>query len=249
MSIMPLMACRQLTQHTKGQQMNTPTQFTITDIIDSLLNDRHDNVVPVIPDGLIDLSPIAHTLRTLSKDGRALYSDENYSIAEMLGQLLQAFIPDEPNNDNLTAAILGLIILFARVLREVPETNTHMSIEEFLIGPSNQDDLIGLARTMSATPLITTKDGRLRINIAQFGVFHTPVTITDEAINGFISRQIEPFDTVDLPVNANIVSIVEPDDFPVPSDELIADPLNGFDEFFDAYFDRPETDDDTNNDL
>jgi hypothetical protein len=246
MSIMPIMAFWKLTQHSKGQKMNTHSHFTAQDIIDSLLNDRHDNVTPVIPDGLIDLSPIAHTLRTLSKDGRALHSNENYSIGEMLGQLLQAFIPDEANNDNLTTAILGLTVLLARVLRAVPQLVPDVSIEEFLIEPTDQDKLIQLAQAMSATPLITAKNGQLRPAIAQLSIFHQPVTITEQAINGFITRQIEPYDDLESPETANLAAFLATSEPPVEIEEWISDPLNGFDEFFDSYFDRQDHNDEFN---
>jgi len=246
MSIMPLMAFWKLPQHSKGQQMNIYSHFTTQDIIDSLLNDRHDNVTPIVPDGLIDLSPIAHTLRTLSKDGRALYSDKNYSIGEMLGQLLQALIPDEPNNDNLTTAILGLTVFLARVLRAVPQLVPDVSIEEFLIEPTDQEELIELAKAMSATPLITARNGRLRPAIAQLSIFHQPVTITEQAINGFITRQIEPYDDFESTKTTNLAKFVETNEPSVETEDLISDPLNGFDEFFDSYFDRQEHNDEFN---
>jgi hypothetical protein len=226
--------------------MNSHIHFTAQDIIDSLLNDRHDNTTPAIPEGLIDLSPIAHTLRTLSKDGRALHSDENYSIGEMLGHLLQAFIPDEANNDNLTKAILGLTVLLARVLRGVPQLVPDVSIEEFLIDPTDQDELIELAHAMSATPIVTAKNGQLRPAIAQLSIFHQPVTITEQAINGFITRQIEPYADFETPETANLVTFIETNEPPIEKGELISDPLNGFDEFFDAYFDRQDQNDEFN---
>ena len=218
-------------------------QHRIHDVIDSLLNDLHDDTHPVIPDATIDLSRIVDTLRTLSKDGRAVWSDEEYSIGRMLGRLLDAYIPDEPTEENLVDAILGMSILIGRILRTVPALLPGISIEEFLIDPADQDDLIALGRIMTATPVITEPGGHMRPNIAQLPVFHAPIPLTEEAINGFIERRIAPYD-VDLPEGTPLLTAVEIVDIPGPMEDWISDPLNGFDEFFDAYWDEDEQEDD-----
>jgi hypothetical protein len=220
--------------------MNTSFPVNISDIIDSLLNDRYDEEKPVIPDALLDISSVITGIRTLSFEGRVLHSDVQYSIAEMLGRLLKAYIPNEPTTENLTSAVLGLTILLARILRTVPQQFADMSIEEFLIEPSDQDDLIALGQQLSATPVITATDGHMRINLAQLPLFHAPTPITQETIDGFIARQIEPYDDFELPEDTPVLSLIEAAEMPTQTGDIFSDPLDGFDEFFDAYFERQD---------
>jgi hypothetical protein len=224
--------------------MTTTPHINITQLIESLLNDRHDDTQPTIPDALTDLSHVTDGLRTLSKNGRALHSDEGYSIGTMLGQLLQAYIPTDPTDNDYKAAILGLTLFIARLMRAVPEIATDLSLEEFLIEPTDQDSLIALGQTLSAIPLITTPEGQLRPNFAQLPIFHQPLTITQESLDGFGARRIAPYENIELPMNANILSFVELEDFPQAPEEWTTDPLEGFDEFFDAYFDDTDNTDD-----
>ncbi len=213
---------------------NTPS---INDIIASLLNDRHDDQSPTIPDGTIDLAHVITPLRTLTQDGRALYSDQQYAIAQMIGRLLAAYIPDNPTNDDLARCVLGLTVLIAQMLRTVHALFPEMSMEEFLIDPADQDDLIALARIMSATPLVTTPDGQERINIAQLPIFHEPTPITQAQIDGFGERRIAPYEDFELPEGMPLTTPVNPEHIPGPLEQITADPLNGFDDFFDAYYD------------
>ena len=224
--------------------MTTTPHINITELIESLLNDRHDDTQPTIPDALTDLSHVIGGLRTLSKNGRALHSDESYSIGTMLGQLLQAYIPTDPTDNDYKAAILGLTLFIARLMRAVPEIVTDLSLEEFLIEPTDQDSLIALGQTLSAIPLITTPEGQLRPNFAQLPIFHEPLTITQASLDGFGARRIAPYENIELPMNAHILSFVEQEDVPQAPEEWIMDPLEGFDEFFDAYFDDTDNTDD-----
>lgn len=220
---------------------NTPS---INDIIASLLNDRHDDQSPTIPDGTIDLAHVITPLRTLTQDGRALYSDQQYAIAQMIGRLLAAYIPDNPTNEDMARCILGLAVLIARMLRTVHALFPEMSMEEFLIDPADQDDLIALARIMAATPLVTTPDGQTRPNIAQLPIFHQPTPITPEQMEGFGQRRIAPYENYEIPAGTILVTPVDPDDIPETPEETISDPLNGFDEFFDHYYET-QPDDET----
>lgn len=218
--------------------MTPQTHLTVTDFIDSLLNDRHDDTQPTIPDALTDLSYVANGLRTLSKEGRVLHSDESYSIGNTLGTLLQTFIPEKPTEDDYTAAIFALTIFIGRILRAIPEIVPDLSIEEFLVEPAEQQSLIELAQTMTAIPVITTPNGHQRPNIAQLSVFHTPIAITEQAKDGFAKRQIEPYDNLELPITTDLLSFMEQDEMPPQTEEFIVDSLDGFDEFFDAYFEK-----------
>ena len=241
---MSLMARRKLTTNTKDPPKTTTPHINITELIESLLNDRHDDTQPNIPDALTDHSHIISGLRTLSKNGRALHSDESYSIGTMLGQLLQAYIPSDATDNDYQAAIFGLTLFIARLMRAVPEIVTDLSLEEFLIEPTDQESLIALGQTLSVIPLITTSEGQLRPNFAQLPIFHEPLTITQASLDGFGARRIAPYENIELPMNAHILSFVEQEDLPPAPEEWITDPLEGFDEFFDAYFDDTDDTDD-----
>lgn len=219
------------------------TTLTINDIIASMLNDRHDDGTPLIPDAIIDLSHVITPLLTLTQDGRALYSDQDYAIAQMLGRLLAAYIPDEPTMEDMASCILGLTILNGRMLRTIPVLIPGLSIEEFLIDPADQDDLRALARIMTATPLVTTPDGQERINIAQLPIFHEPTPITQAQIEGFGERRIAPYEDFEIPEGMPLMTPVDPEDIPGPLEQMTADPYNGFDDFFDEYFESSDEDD------
>jgi hypothetical protein len=115
-----------------------------------------------------------------------------------------------------------------------------MSIEEFLIEPTDQHSLIELGKILTATPMITTQNGILRPNIAQLPDFYTPIPITEEALLGFAKRNIVPYENIERPIQGSLVSIVDASDVPVNEDELIADPFNGFEDFFGHYWDNNE---------
>jgi hypothetical protein len=70
--------------------------------------------------------------------------------------------------------------------------------------------------------------------------------MTEQAINGFITRQIEPYDDLESPETANLAAVLETSEPPVEIEKWISDPLNGFDEFFDSYFDRQDHNDEFN---
>jgi hypothetical protein len=223
--------------------MTTQPTLAITDIISSLLNDRYDDSNPTFPDGLADLSQVVNGLRTLSKNGRAMQSDESYSIGNMLGHLLKAYIPEDPNIDDLTTTILGLTILIARILRAIPELVPDLSIEEFLIEPTDQQSLIDLGHTMKTIPFVIAPDGNQRPNLSQLPIFHSPISITQQALGGFAKRRIEPFQNSEFPANEAIFSFLEIEETAQESEDWIEDPLNGFDEFFDAYFNQDALED------
>jgi hypothetical protein len=136
--------------------------------------------------------------------------------------------------NDLMSCIIGLTCLNAKLLRTVPALFPEMSMEEFLIDPADQDDLIALARNMSATPLITTPDGHTRPNIAQLPIFHEPSPIIQAQIEGFAERRIIPYENFEFPEGVALITPITLEDPPEPLEEMTADPHNGFDEFFDA---------------
>jgi hypothetical protein len=213
--------------------MNTTP--TLTDIVDSLLNDRYDDDAPLIPDGTLDLSSVITKLSSLSHNGRAVWSDENYSLGQMLGRLLAAFTPENPTTEDHVEAILGLSILLARCLRTIPTLLPSMSIEEFLLAPADQDDLHALGRILACTPVVTV-NGHQRINLAQLPVFHNPIPLTQDMIEGFLDRRIDILPDLDDYDPSTLLTFANPEDVP-PPDDPDTFPLKGFENFFDAYLD------------
>jgi hypothetical protein len=216
----------------------------IRDIIESLLNPNDADNKNTIPDGIIDLSEAIIPLRHLTLHGRALRSDETYAMAKMLGGLLNQYIPPDYSPQDLERCVFGLTVLIANILRTVNKRFPDTSIEDFLIDAASQDDLIELRRTMSCIPTQTTEEGRQHANVAQHPLFFAPVPSTPDTIEGFISRHILPYDDEDddtdiddQPPTTRLITPTPPPDISIHSD-ITMDPLNGFDEIFNFYFNR-----------
>jgi hypothetical protein len=229
---------------------NTTPNFNLRSFIDSLMKNEEITHEPLAPHALVNMSHLVTPLRVITKEGRALNSTEEYSVGQLIGNVLNAYISAEPTEQQKDECIAGLSLLVALLMRSVPASQPDTTIEEFLIDATSQDELIKLARLFSAAPASINDKGSLVPDFAQFPIFHNPLELTDAAIDGFIQRRIAaPLE--DAPsyeeVNEMMKSarIVKLSDLDLDGQELIADALNGFDEFYEIYFksQNGETDD------
>jgi len=228
----------------------------IHDITTSLICDRVDDQ-PDIPDGFIDLSDAITPLRQLTFNGRALRSADPYSIGQMLGRLVDAYLPDNPTSQDLERCIFGLLVLNAQLMRSIPDQHPDMSLEEYLLEAVHQDTIKYLSETFTTTP-VNSHISPTGVDVAQHSLFREAIPLTDEAIEGFIARQILPYEEdndVDDLFNVELLEGDQPlltrvDVLPpnVEIDDLPAFSHEGFDEFYDAYFSR-KFDDEPDDDL
>ncbi len=118
-----------------------------------------------------------------------------------------------------------------------------MSIEEFLLDPADQDDLHALGHILTCTPVVTV-NGYQRINLAQLPVVHDPIPLTHDMIEGFLDRRIDFLPNLDNYDPSTLLTFANPEDVPPPDDPETYQ-LNGFENFFDTYFDDELDPDDT----
>lgn len=220
---------------------NTTPNFKLRDFIVSLTKTHDTSAESTVPDVLVELSRLVVPLREITKEGRALDSTEEYAVGNLIGDVLNAYISTEPTDQQKDECIAGLSILIAILLRTIPYSWADTTIEEFLIDATSQDELIKLSRQFNAAPATIDNNGEILTDFAQFSIFHNPIALTQEAIDGFIQRRIvTPLEEApsDEQINEMMKSarIVKLSDFETNGRELIADPLNGFDQFYDVYF-------------
>ena len=229
---------------------NTPPNFNLRNFIDSLMKNEETTHEVIAPDALVNMSHLVTPLRVITKEGRALDSTEEYSVGNLIGNVLNAYISTEPTEQQKDECIAGLAILVALLMRSVPASQPDTTIEEFLIDSTSQDELIKLSRLFSATSASIDDNGSLVPDFAQFPIFHNPLELTEAAIDGFIQRRIAtPLEDAPSYEEVNEIMksarIIKLSDLELDGQELIADAMNGFDEFYEIYFksQNEETDD------
>lgn len=235
--------------------MNDSTpHLNIRNIITAMQQASHtDETHNSIPDGLMNLSHLVTPLRAATIDGRAFDSEDEFALANFLGNLVGAFLPAKPTKADLTNCILGLTVFIAMILRTIPESYPDTTMEEFLIDAANQDRIIRLARSFAATPVTFDPAGQVQPNIAQFPIFHEPVPLTEEAVHGFIKRRIVgPLESISQEKDCDEVEEIRPniriDISDIHQSELIADAMNGFDEMYQAHYESEHPDGEDNDD-
>jgi hypothetical protein len=59
-------------------------------------------------------------------------------------------------------------------------------------------------------------------------------------MDGFGQRRIAPYENFEIPAGTILVTPVDPEDIPGTPEEMVSDSLNGFDDFFDHYYDEDD---------
>ena len=114
----------------------------------------------------------------------------------------------------------------------------------------NQDHVRRLERIFAAMPFQFDEDGQPCPMWGHDPLFTEPIPRTQESDEGFINRRIAPYmdftcvEAVDSAEASPKISI-KPEDL---QGELIADPMNGFEEYYDLYSKNQE-DEDSDDDL
>ena len=202
------------------------------------------------PDGIIDASSMIDHLKYLTKDGRPVKSDEQSALLKMFGEW---FAHDFGNGtvDDLISCIRSLVMLYILQSREIQKLKPDVCPEEILMEVCCQDVLKKLAKDMEVTAYRLDESGEISIDYFGHEVFHAPFVIDDLVKHSFIRRHItrsfytddaEPefsFEIVEVEENENPNKVERPPNQKVNLNDfknLIADGLNGFDEFYEQFW-------------
>ena len=205
---------------------------------------------PAIPDGVMDCSAIVKNLRHFTKDGRAMDSSQEFSFNELVGSFLFSMLGDSPTEEAKQVAIVTQALLFVMLLRKMKEIKPDFLVEEFLMDTFDQDHVRRLERIFAVMPFQFDEDGQPCPMWGHDPLFTEPIPRTQESDEGFINRRIAPYmdfscvEAVDSAEASPKISI-KPEDL---QGELIADPMNGFEEYYDLYSKNQE-DEDSDDDL
>jgi hypothetical protein len=197
---------------------------------------------PAIPDGLMDCSRFVKALRYFTKDGRAMDSSEEFSFNTLMGGFLHSILGDSPTDSEKDTAIAALTLAFVQVLRTAVELKPDLLVEEVLMDAFNQDLIRSIEPTFAAMPFQFVDSDHPSPMWGHDAFFTKPIPRTLESDNGFLSRRISPFmdfsetyDEVQPEPNRKISK-----ERKEPLGELIADSMNGFDEYYELYWERQE---------
>lgn len=227
-------------------------------IIASLQSDNGGEDLISTPDGVTDISRIVRSLKSITKDGRAVKSDEPGALIAMFGNWInREFI--ERTDEVKDRCIAALIMLFMLTFRAVQNIKPDLCPEEVLMEACDQMRLESIAVDMEATEYQNVSNGEIAIAYFQHEIFHRAFTVDDLVKHSFNRRRITPshYSMLNEPVEFNI-SIVEEGEVKnteIESDDsvsaessgcrkvnlsdfegLTADPLNGFDDFYEYFF-------------
>jgi len=198
----------------------------------SMKNDRSTSDNPIIPDGIMDCSSCIRPLRSVTKNGRALKSDEMYSIAGFVGE-----------NFSETSCPVSHAVYATMLVAAFQNAPKNAILEEILMRTFSQESIRRLEETWCATPYVLDESGKPRPVFALHQIFSKSTLISDESKKAFTARHYLPtlpylvMETSDCDdenaqeTGKNVrVNIAEFD-----SSEMTADPLNGFDEMHDYF--------------
>ena len=210
------------------------------------------------PDGVIDISHIVRSLKSITRNGRAVESDVPGAFLAMLGNWINREF-SEHTNESKDRCIVALCMLFVLTFRQVQNIKPDLCPEEVLMEVCDHELIESIAVDMQATEYRNVSSDEIAIAYFQHEIFHKAFTIDDLVKHSFNRRRITPshFSMLNDPVELNI-SIVEesevkgtekdPDTSAAPEkprnpkvnlndfEGLMSDPLNGFDDFYEYFY-------------
>jgi len=227
-------------------------------IIASLRGDNGEKDLLNTPDGVIDISNIVRSLKSITKDGRAVESDKPGAFLAMLGNWIAREFGDG-TDESKDRCIVALSMLFVLTFRQVQNIKPDLCPEEVLMEVCDHESLESIAVDMQATEYRNVSSDEIAIAYFQHEIFHKAFKIDDLVKHSFNRRRITPshYSVLNDPVEYNI-SIVEeseikgtekePDTSAAPEkprnpkvnlndlEGLMSDPLNGFDDFYEYFY-------------
>ena len=227
-------------------------------IIASLRGDNGKEDLLNTPDGVIDISNIVRSLKSITKDGRAVESDKPGALLAMIGNWINREF-SKGTDAAKDRCIVALIFFIVLIFRHVQNIKPDLCPEEVLMDVCDHESLESIAVDMQATEYRNVSSDEIAIAYFQHEIFHKAFTIDDLVKHSFNRRRITPshFSILNDPVELNI-SIVEesevigtekePDTSAAPEkprnpkvnlndfEGLMSDPLNGFDDFYEYFY-------------
>ena len=210
------------------------------------------------PDGVIDISHIVRSLKSITRNGRAVESDVPGAFLAMLGNWINREF-SEHTDESKDRCIVALNMLIVLIFRHVQNIKPDLCPEEVLMEVCDHELIESIAVDMQATEYRNVSSDEIAIAYFQHEIFHKAFTIDDLVKHSFNRRRITPshFSMLNDPNELNI-SIVEesevigtekePDTSAAPEkprnpkvnlndlDGLMSDPLNGFDDFYEYFY-------------
>ena len=202
------------------------------------------------PDGIIDASSMIDHLKYLTKDGRPVKSDEQSSVLKMFGDWFAHEFGNGTAEDQVRC-IRSLVMLNILQFRVIQRLKPDICPEEILMEVCDQDVLTKLAKDMEVTAYRLDESGDIAIDYFGHELFHTPFVIDDFVKHSFIRRKITPsyyiedtepefdFEVIDDKNTETQTDTVRPacrkinlNDY----ENLVADPLNGFEDFYEQFW-------------
>ena len=205
-----------------------------------------------VPDGIIDASSMIDHLKYLTKDGRPLKSDEQSAFTTWLGNWQQNQFGGGTAAD-LRNCIVAQNMLIILIFREIQKLKPDVCPEEILMEVCNQDVLAKLAKDMEVAAYRTDECGDIAIDYFGHEVFHAPFVIDDLVKHSFARRKVTPsfyiedtepkfsFEVVEAEENETQNKLERPASRKVNLNDfenLTADPMNGFDEFYERFWEE-----------
>lgn len=182
-------------------------------------------------------------------------SSEEFSFNTLIGGFLHSILGDSPTESEKDSAIVVLTLAIVQVLRTVVELKPDLLVEEILMDTFNQDLIRSIEPTFAAMPFQFGENGQLSPMWGHDTFFTKPIPRTLESDDGFLSRRISPFmDFGDIEVSG-LTDVEDEGETPTKDrrcrkvnlsdlvDELVADPMNGFDEYYELFWERQENED------
>ena len=169
-------------------------------------------------------------------------SSEEFSFNTLMGGFLHSILGDSPTDSEKDSMIVVLTFAFVQLLRTAVELKPDLLVEEVLMDAFNQDLIRSMERSFAAMPFQFGEKDQLSPMWGHDTFFTKPIPRTLESDEGFLSRRISPFmdfsetyDEVQPGPNRKISK-----ERKEPLGELIADSMNGFDEYYELYWERQE---------
>ena len=202
------------------------------------------------PDGIIDASSMIDHLKYLTKDGRPFKSDEQSAFTTWLGNWQQNQFGGG-TTDDLRKCIVAQNMLLILIFREIQKLEPDVCPEEILLEVCNQDVLTKLAKDMEVTAYRLDKSGDFAIDYFGHEVFHAPFVIDDLVKHNFIRRKVTPSFYIEDTEPEFIVEVLDDANNEAQNhtvrpacrkvnlndyDNLVADPMNGYEEFYEQFW-------------
>jgi len=143
------------------------------------------------PDGVINCSEIAESLRSIGDNGRVLKSDEWNAIPQWLGSWISREFGEGTPND-LLLCIQAMTVMVSLVLRAMQTIHPDTCPEEVCMIALSHDAIDDLISDLRATPYRIGQDSQLVTLPLSHSLIAKPFNIDAQVLHGFMRRHLTP---------------------------------------------------------